>query len=435
MSQTLPDLREEAAHHGSDPATGGTAATGTDRSEHTNHFVGLSISQSKGSALHGPLVEIAIPVYNEERILEESVRRLRSYLDESFPFDTVVRIVDNDSTDDTWKIASHLAETVPGVAALHLNQKGKGRAVRAAWSSSSARVVAYMDVDLSTDLDGLLPLVAPLLSGHSDIAIGTRLASGSRVLRGARREVVSRAYHVVLRLALRSQFSDASCGFKAARRESAEVLLPLVNDEHWFFDTELLVLAERNGFRIHEVPVDWIDDADSRVHIRSVAGGDLRGVARLMVDKVAGHGDVTSMSSAVARIRTSQGARYAEVGFLSTVAYLALYLLLRNPLGMYAANIAAFALCTIGSTIAHVRFTFGPQSGMRMRHGATAACLAFLTGIALTTFALSVEELAGVLSVVNEALAILLGTAVAGFVRLILFRATAYRFHTQHGPN
>jgi glycosyltransferase involved in cell wall biosynthesis len=433
MSQTLPSLREEVARLEPNPAADATSISRVsgDGPKHTNHFVGLSTNQIKGAALQGHLVELAIPVYNEQAILESSVRRLRSYLDESFPFETLIRIVDNNSTDETWEIASRLAATLPGVAAMHLDQKGKGRAVRAAWSSSTARIVAYMDVDLSTDLDGLLPLVAPLLSGHSDIAIGTRLASSSRVLRGVRREVVSRAYHVVLRLALHSEFSDASCGFKAARRESVEALLPLVSDEHWFFDTELLVLAERNGFRIHEVPVDWIDDADSRVHIRSVARGDLRGIARLMLDRIAGHGDVEPEVSTVARIRTSQGARYAEVGFLSSVAYLTIFLLLRHPLGMYAANVVAFALSTIGSTIAHVRFTFGPKSGMNMRQAAMAASLAFLTGIALTTFALSVEEVIGVLSAVTEVLAILLGTAVAGFVRLILFRASSYRFYTQ----
>src|SRR5580693_3107446 len=189
-----------------------------------------------------PVVEIAIPVFNEEDTLDANIRRLREYLDESFPFETTIRIVDNASTDATWEIASRLASTLPGVTALRLDQKGKGRAVRAAWSSSSAQIVAYMDVDLSTDLGGLLPLVAPLLSGHSDVSIGSRFAPGAHVLRGARREAVSRIYSLLLRSALRNQFTDATCGFKAARRETAELLLPLVQDEHWFFDTEFLVL-------------------------------------------------------------------------------------------------------------------------------------------------------------------------------------------------
>jgi hypothetical protein len=139
-----------------------------------------------------------------------------------------------------------------------------------------------MDVDLSTDLAALLPLVAPLFSGHSDLAIGTRLHRGSNVVRGTKREILSRAYNRLLHLALRTRFSDAQCGFKAIRADAARALLPDVRDEQWFFDTELLVLAQRRGLRIHEVPVDWIEDPDSRVRIVQTAAADLRGVARLM---------------------------------------------------------------------------------------------------------------------------------------------------------
>ena len=154
---------------------------------------------------------------------------------------------------------------------LRLERKGRGRALRAAWSACPARVVAYMDVDLSTDLRGLLPLVAPLMSGHSDLAIGTRLAHGSRVVRGPKREFISRSYNRILHTVLRAQFSDAQCGFKAVRRDVLDGLLDDVVDEGWFFDTELLVLAQRRGLRIHEVPVDWVDDPDSRVDIVSTA--------------------------------------------------------------------------------------------------------------------------------------------------------------------
>ena len=166
---------------------------------------------------------------------------------------------------------------------LRLEQKGRGRALRAAWAASDADVLCYMDVDLSTDLAGLLPLVAPLVSGHSDLAIGSRLARGARVSRGPKRELVSRCYNLILHTALRSRFSDAQCGFKAIRGDVAHVLVPAVVDDGWFFDTELLVLAERRGLRIHEVPVDWVDDPDSRVAIVRTAVDDLRGVCRLLV--------------------------------------------------------------------------------------------------------------------------------------------------------
>src|SRR5579863_7677886 len=231
--------------------------------------------------MRDPQVDIVVPVRNEERDLAASVRRLVSYVREGFPFTARVTIADNGSTDGTWAIADRLAREFDEVRAVRMEQPGRGRALRAVWSQSDAEVLAYMDVDLSTDLNALLPLVAPLLSGHSDLAIGSRLARGSRVIRGPKREVISRCYNMLLRACLGARFSDAQCGFKAMRRERARALLPLTRDTGWFFDTELLVLAERAGLRIHEVPVDWIDDLDSRVDIMATAVADLHGMLRL----------------------------------------------------------------------------------------------------------------------------------------------------------
>jgi glycosyltransferase involved in cell wall biosynthesis len=228
-----------------------------------------------------PEVDIVVPVKNEERGLAPSVTRLVRYLRDDFPFTARVTIADNGSTDRTWLVACSLEEVFAEVRAVHLDLPGRGRALHEVWSSSDAELLAYMDVDLSTDLNALLPLVAPLLSGHSDIAIGTRLAHGSRVIRGPKREIISRCYNLLLRIALRARFSDAQCGFKAIRACQARQLLPLVADRGWFFDTELLVLAERAGLRIHEVPVDWTDDTDSRVDIVDTALRDLRGMARV----------------------------------------------------------------------------------------------------------------------------------------------------------
>jgi glycosyltransferase involved in cell wall biosynthesis len=232
-----------------------------------------------------PDVEIVIPVYNEHLALEGSVRMLHAYLSATFPFSWQITIVDNASTDGTLQVARRLMYELPEVGAMHLPAKGRGRALRIAWSASHAKVLAYMDVDLSTDLTALLPLVAPLMSGHSDLAIGTRLHSASRVERSAKRELISRSYNRLLRLVLRARFSDAQCGFKAIRSEAAHELLPLVADQEWFFDTELLILAERHGMRIHEVPVDWVEDLDSRVEIIPTALADLRGVGRLLVHR------------------------------------------------------------------------------------------------------------------------------------------------------
>jgi glycosyltransferase involved in cell wall biosynthesis len=426
MSQTLPRIDDTVAMVG----MGRVGSSATSLEPYTNESVESPFaSDSTASNSHPSVVEIALPVYNEEHILEASVCRLRAYLDESFPFQSTICIVDNASTDATWEIATRLANTVPGVSAHHLEQKGKGRAVRAAWSSSSAQIVCYMDVDLSTDLGGLLPLVAPLLSGHSDVSIGSRFARGAHVLRGARREAVSHIYRLLLRGALRNQFTDATCGFKAARREIAELLLPLVRDEHWFFDTEFLVLAERNGFRIHEVPVDWVDDADSRVDIAGVAKEDLRGVARLVRNRATGREQVTTPEGTGAHLHSTQAARYASVGLLSTIAYLVLFFLLRGQVGMYVANIIAMGLTSVGSTFAHVRFTFGAKSKVRMRQAVAAGSLGFATGVALTTFILAAEDWLGVFSASSETLAILAGIATSAFVRLILLRSSAYRSH------
>jgi len=228
-----------------------------------------------------PLLEVVVPVYNEQATLEANIRRLRAYLDRRFPLPTIVTIADNASTDSTWSKAVGLEEQLVGVQALHLDQKGRGRAVKLAWLQSEAPVVAYMDVDLATGLNALLPLVAPLVSGHAELAIGSRLAVGARVVRGTKRELISRGYNLILHGILGTGFTDAQCGFKAVRRDVAEALLPLIQDDEWFFDTELLVAAERLGLRVHEVAVDWVDDPDSRVDIVSTARRDLEGVWRL----------------------------------------------------------------------------------------------------------------------------------------------------------
>jgi len=248
-------------------------------------------------------IEIVVPVFNEQDDLEPSVRRLHAFLQADFPFTATITIADNASTDGTWAAAVALACELPGVTAVHLDAKGRGRALQQAWTASTARVVAYMDVDLSTHLAALLPLVAPLLSGHSDVAIGTRLSRTAQVVRGPKREIISRCYNLLLRTTLRARFSDAQCGFKAMRTECARALLPHVFDTAWFFDTELLVLAERSGLRIAEVPVDWVDDPDSRVDLAATAVADLRGVARLARALVCGDLPVRELRQQLGRGR------------------------------------------------------------------------------------------------------------------------------------
>ena len=192
-----------------------------------------------------------------------------------------VTIADSASSDGTAEIAQLLASELRSVHYLRIDQKGRGRALRAAWSISDADVMAYMDVDLSTDLAHLPALFEPLLAGRADLVVGSRLAPGAEVTRGLKRELLSRGYNALLGTVLGAGFSDAQCGFKAVRREVIRVLLPLIEDEGWFFDTELLYLAQRNGFSIREIPVRWIDDNDSRVDIARTVIADLKGIARL----------------------------------------------------------------------------------------------------------------------------------------------------------
>ncbi len=226
-------------------------------------------------------VDVIVPVFNEATVLARSIEQIVNYLSCNFPYTFKITIADNGSNDDTWAIAQDLAKRFPAVRARHFDRKGRGYALRASWTMSSARVVAYMDVDLSTDLRAFTPLIAALLTGHSDVAIGTRLNRHSHVSRGLRREIISRTYNFLLHRILHVGFTDAQCGFKALTRLAARELLPLIEDNEWFFDTELLVLAERAGLRIYEIPVNWIDDPDSRVEIAKTAASDLRGIMRV----------------------------------------------------------------------------------------------------------------------------------------------------------
>jgi putative flippase GtrA len=388
-----------------------------------------------------PVLDVVVPVYNEEKDLALSVHRLHSHLSEHLPFSFRITIADNASTDATSRIAAELTTELTGVTAMTMVQKGRGRALQAAWSRSDAQVLAYCDVDLSTDLAAMLPLVAPLISGHSDLAIGTRLGRGSRVVRGAKREFISRAYNVLLHGALAVRFSDAQCGFKAIRADVAQRLLPLVEDTGWFFDTELLVLAERSGLRIHEVPVDWVDDPDSRVDIVKTAVADLKGVARvsralatgrLPVQELRGQlgrGALTGPEVAgVPRGLPGQLIRFAAIGVVSTLAYLVLYALMRGPLGAIDANLVALVVTAIGNTAANRRVTFGVRGGAAAATHHFQGLVVFGLGLALTTAALaSLKQWAPEAGRAMELLVLVAANGVATILRFIAFRSWIFR--------
>jgi putative flippase GtrA len=388
-------------------------------------------------------VDIVVPVRNEERDLAPSVRRLAGYLRESFPFSARITIADNGSTDATWAIADQLARELPPVRAVRMELPGRGRALRAIWSQSEAEVLAYMDVDLSTDLNALLPLVAPLLSGHSDLAIGTRLARGSRVIRGPKRELISRSYNLLLRTLMGARFSDAQCGFKAIRRDQARALLPLTQDTGWFFDTELLVLAERAGLRIHEVPVDWIDDLDSRVDIVATALADLRGMARLGIGFARGsiqvprlRGPAPGGSPPGGNLRL-QIARFTVIGVASTVAYLALFVLLRLVMPAQAANVVSLLVTAVANTAANRRLTFGISGRTGSARHQFKGLIAFGIGLALTSGALAAlgPSHPGRLAEVSVLIA---ANLVATVLRFLLLRHWVFGGHrgfSKHGDS
>ncbi|MDX6562230.1 MAG: hypothetical protein QOD65_2044 [Gaiellales bacterium] len=377
-----------------------------------------------------PAVDIVVPVFDEVAALEPNIRRLHRYLAESFPFTFRITIADNGSTDGTWDAALALAVELGEVRAVRLEEKGRGRALHAVWSESDAQVLAYMDVDLSTDLAALLPLVAPLLSGHSDLAIGSRLSRGARVVRGPKREVISRCYNALLHVVLRARFSDAQCGFKAIRADCARELLPLVRDRAWFFDTELLVLAERAGLRIYEVPVDWVDDPDSRVDIVATALADLRGVVRLTRDLKANRAalDLVSRRRDGVPGFGGQVLRFAGIGVISTLAYTLLYLALRSVLPAQGANAVALLATAIGNTAANRRLTFAIRgTGNRIRHQAQ-GLVVFGLALGVTSLSLvALHALSAAPSRTVELVVLVAANLVATILRFVLFRSWVFR--------
>ncbi|RNG26635.1 bifunctional glycosyltransferase family 2/GtrA family protein [Streptomyces botrytidirepellens] len=386
-----------------------------------------------------PVLDVVIPVYNEEADLERCVRRLHDHLTRTFPYRFRITIADNASTDRTPHVAAYLDDTVEEVTAVRLEQKGRGRALRTVWTLSEAPVLAYMDVDLSTDLNALLPLVAPLISGHSDLAIGSRLSRSSRVVRGTKREFISRAYNLILRGSLAARFSDAQCGFKAIRKDVAERLLPMVEDTGWFFDTEMLVLAERAGLRIHEVPVDWVDDPNSTVHIVKTATDDLKGVWRvgralatgaLPLDRLRrpfGDDPRDRELSGVPGGLARQLVGFCVVGGLSTLVYLALYTLFRLGTGPQVANALALLLSALGNTAANRRLTFGVRGRDRaIRHQAQ-GLVVFGIGLVLTSGSLAALDTAPGSPSHGTELAVLIAANLAATVlRFLLFRAWVF---------
>jgi putative flippase GtrA len=385
------------------------------------------------------VLDVVVPVHNEEVALERSLRRLHAYLAASFPYSFRITVAENASSDATVAVARRVAAELPGIEVVVSPGAGRGRALRTAWLASDAQVLAYMDVDLSTDLAALLPLVASLIAGHSDMAIGSRLSRSARVVRGAKREIISRCYNIVLRGTGTTSASDAQCGFKAIRADVAASLLPLVEDDGWFFDTELLWLARRVGLRVHEVPVDWVDDPDSRVNIPATVRADLAGIVRLRCRLLRGQLPLTTLRQRFGRLplpgvaSASPSTRrqlvvFAVIGSLSALAYLLLFLLLRDVGTAQEANLGALLVTTFGNTTANRRWTFGVCGRAGAGRAQLQGLLIFAIGLALTSGALAVLRAAvPAASRVVEIGVLVTATALATVLRFALFRFWVFR--------
>ncbi|MEN0012935.1 MAG: bifunctional glycosyltransferase family 2/GtrA family protein [Solirubrobacteraceae bacterium] len=404
--------------------------------QHTPAPVG---EQQRTDQEGAPVLDVVVPVYNEEDALRSCVERLHAHLSESLPFAFRITVADNASTDSTMAIATQLSEELSDVRVVHLDEKGRGRALRHVWAASDASVLAYMDVDLSTDLAAVLPLIAPLVSGHSDLAIGTRLHRGSRVTRGFKREVISRSYNVILRRTLSARFSDAQCGFKAIRGDVAAALLPHVEDNGWFFDTELLVLAERSGLRIHEVPVDWIDDPDSSVHIVDTALEDLKGVWRIGTAFARGRIPLHDIAAQLGRVPIEQPTdvppglfrqlvRFGSVGVLSTLAYAVLYVALRGVMGAQIANAFSLLVTAIANTELNRRFTFAVRGRQGQATQQAQGLIVFGLALGLTSGTLALLHALSEQPPPHVELAVLtVANALATVLRFLLFRRWVFR--------
>ncbi len=225
-------------------------------------------------------IDVIIPVYNEQEALPQNIPVLHRFLKENVRPPWTITIADNGSTDNTMSVASALAKQYAEVRVVHLDQKGRGRALRKTMLESPADIVSYMDVDLSTGLEAFPLLIKAVEEGYG-IAMGSRLMPGAKVQRCLKREFVSRIYNILIKVMFFTRFYDAQCGFKAISREVVQQIVPLVENQNWFFDTELLLFALKKGHRIKEIPVVWAEDPGTTVHVGKTATEDLKGLLRM----------------------------------------------------------------------------------------------------------------------------------------------------------
>lgn len=228
-------------------------------------------------------VDVFIPVYNEERALPQTMPELHAFLNgPDFPYDWKIVITDNASIDDTPAVSRKLAEEYPGqIEYVRIERKGRGYALKQVWPASDADIVSYMDVDLSTGLEAFPALIKAIAEDGYDVSTGSRLMRGSQVTRSLKRRVLTLGYNTMIKGLMWTRFSDAQCGFKAVSQEVARKVVPMIENNNWFWDTELLILSEKMGYKIKDVPVRWVEDTDTRVKIGGTVMEDVKGLIRM----------------------------------------------------------------------------------------------------------------------------------------------------------
>lgn len=214
------------------------------------------------------LVDFCLPVKDEEKILKRSLDKLLAYLSgQDFNFSWRIVGLINGSSDNSLDIFKDFQQHYPSqILYLAVVESGRGGALKEYWRQSSADLLVYMDADLAVSLANVPALLRPLLDNSGDLVIGSRLLSAARIKRSWSREIISQSYNIISRYLLQHQISDLQCGFKAIRRAVFNELAPYLQDNSWFFDTELVILALRLGYRVREIPVDWQENRYGRRH-------------------------------------------------------------------------------------------------------------------------------------------------------------------------
>ncbi len=212
-------------------------------------------------------VSVVLPAYNEVDFLEPAITQISHALQES-GYSYEIIIAEDGSTDGTDKKAEELAQTAPCVRHIHRDQRqGRGVALNHAFKKADGDVLAYMDLDLATDLKYLKPLLDAITVEGYDFATGSRMLPESKAERTLQRSISSKTYNFLVRHMLGSNLHDHQCGFKAFRREPLLGLLDSVEARHWFWDTELMVRAHRGGYRIAEIAVEWHSGRATKVSL------------------------------------------------------------------------------------------------------------------------------------------------------------------------